>query len=362
MRLMACGIPSCGRLGLEKKAGGDSASPPQTFRHQLRANPFAAVRSASLPQERSPFETALRDSEAFIRLLLDSTSEAFYSVDTAGKTTLCNTALCRQYARFSQAPRTSSGAQLHEVIHHSYPDGSPYKRARIARSIAPAASGEPARVSAMKLFFRLDGTRLSRRIPRRARSIRDGVLQGAICTFIDIDRPPRRRGRAAAKRGPAANGRTSHAQPRLDGTSRTACSTGSTSRAFHYTGLRAKANSTGEDWVKDRPPRRPRRCKPVRAGPRHMHRAGKPTRPNSGCAGMTAPTAGILRAPCPCAAPPAPLTRWIGTNTDIEDQKSAAARRWPTRTRRLEQRVAERTAERDRVWRNAQDLMAVTTD
>jgi PAS domain S-box-containing protein len=47
------------------------------------------------------------------------------------------------------------------------------------------------------------------------------------------------------------------------------------------------------------------------------------------------------------------VQRWVGTSTDIEDQKATASK--------LQQQVAERTAERDRMWRYATDVMLVTT-
>ena len=52
------------------------------------------------------------------------------------------------------------------------------------------------------------------------------------------------------------------------------------------------------------------------------------------------------------------VSRWVGTNTDIEDQRAtsdALARLNET----LEQQVAERTAERDSVWRLSTDVMLV---
>jgi len=47
------------------------------------------------------------------------------------------------------------------------------------------------------------------------------------------------------------------------------------------------------------------------------------------------------------------VQRWVGTSTDIEDQKSTAYK--------LQQQVAERTAERDRMWRYSTDVMLVVT-
>ncbi len=52
------------------------------------------------------------------------------------------------------------------------------------------------------------------------------------------------------------------------------------------------------------------------------------------------------------------VVRWIGTNTDIEQQRAdrEALRRLNVD---LEQRVVDRTRERERIWRNSPDLMAV---
>ncbi|KQQ36235.1 diguanylate cyclase [Duganella sp. Leaf126] len=47
------------------------------------------------------------------------------------------------------------------------------------------------------------------------------------------------------------------------------------------------------------------------------------------------------------------VQRWVGTSTDIEDQKATASK--------LQQQVAERTAERDRMWRHATDVMLVAS-
>ncbi|WP_244479922.1 hybrid sensor histidine kinase/response regulator [Methylobacterium sp. Leaf94] len=52
------------------------------------------------------------------------------------------------------------------------------------------------------------------------------------------------------------------------------------------------------------------------------------------------------------------VLRWVGTSTDIDDQKRVMAELVGF-NEALEQRVAERTAERDRVWRNSRDLLVV---
>ncbi len=45
------------------------------------------------------------------------------------------------------------------------------------------------------------------------------------------------------------------------------------------------------------------------------------------------------------------ILRWIGTNTDVDDQKNAEGL--------LERRLEKRTAERDRIWRVSQDMLGV---
>ncbi len=55
------------------------------------------------------------------------------------------------------------------------------------------------------------------------------------------------------------------------------------------------------------------------------------------------------------------IVRWVGTNTDISRQREIEeAQRALNRT--LEMRLAERTADRDRMWRLSQDLMIVVND
>ena len=56
--------------------------------------------------------------------------------------------------------------------------------------------------------------------------------------------------------------------------------------------------------------------------------------------------------------PDGAITQWVGTNTDIEEQR-VATEALAALNAELEERVAARTAERDRVWRNSRDLLVV---
>ena len=52
------------------------------------------------------------------------------------------------------------------------------------------------------------------------------------------------------------------------------------------------------------------------------------------------------------------IVQWVGTNTDVEEQR-AARDTLAELNIELERRVAERTAERDRVWQNSRDLLVI---
>ena len=121
------------------------------------------------------------ESEAFTRLLLDSANEGFYSIDRNGAVTLCNDAFLNLLGFASRDEVL--GRQLHQVIHHSHPDGSPYP-VQDCPIQHTAVTGEPRHVE-HELFFRVDGSSVPVEY-RVAPIYRDGELHGAICTFSDI--------------------------------------------------------------------------------------------------------------------------------------------------------------------------------
>ena len=125
-------------------------------------------------------EAALRKEQAFARLLLDSSSEGFCAVDCDGMMTLCNAAFLRMlgYATADEV----MGRPLHGEIHHSHADGSRYPvlDCPIYQS---AQTGQAAWITD-EVFFRKDGSQLP--VDYRVEPVwRDGVLEGAICTFVN---------------------------------------------------------------------------------------------------------------------------------------------------------------------------------
>ena len=131
--------------------------------------------------DRVKTETALKESESYVRLLLDSSAEGFYAVDRDGVTTLCNATFVKLMGFASAAD--AIGRKLHDIIHHSHPDGAHYDvgDCPIYRC---ARDGTPAHVTD-EMFYRLDGTPVP--VEYWAKPIVfEGEHRGAICTFIDI--------------------------------------------------------------------------------------------------------------------------------------------------------------------------------
>ena len=66
----------------------------------------------------------IAEREERIRLLLDSTAEAIYGIDLSGVCIFCNSACARLLGY--ESPAALIGKQMHPLIHHTRPDGTPY--------------------------------------------------------------------------------------------------------------------------------------------------------------------------------------------------------------------------------------------
>jgi PAS domain S-box-containing protein len=146
--------------------------------------------------ERRRSQEALRQSEGYVRMLLDSMSEGFYAVDRNGVMTLCNPSFLRKLGFRDEAE--ALGRSLHDVIHHTHSDGSHYPASDCPIYIC-ARTGAAAHVTG-EHFFRLDGTSFPTEYWAQP-ILRDGVVEGAVCTFLDITE--RLRAEAAIKESEA---------------------------------------------------------------------------------------------------------------------------------------------------------------
>src|SRR6185503_13754409 len=86
--------------------------------------------------ERRRSESALRESEEKLRLLLESTAEAIYGVNLEGRCTFANPA-CAQVLGYPSVDALV-GKNLHDLMHHTHADGSAYpvKDCRIFQAFA----------------------------------------------------------------------------------------------------------------------------------------------------------------------------------------------------------------------------------
>jgi PAS domain S-box-containing protein len=126
-------------------------------------------------------EDELRQSGELVMLLLASIPEAIYGVDMEGKCTLANAACLRLLD--CQEPAELLGKSMHEVLHHSRPDGTPYPEQECPLYQAfRAGTGVHAED---EVFWRKDGTSFPAEY--WSRPIRKGEKTiGAVVTFLDV--------------------------------------------------------------------------------------------------------------------------------------------------------------------------------
>ncbi|MEK6742700.1 MAG: ATP-binding protein [Nitrospirota bacterium] len=150
---------------------------------ELRQRAEAALQHAHdgleiLVRERTA-ELARR--EEHIRLLLDSTAEGIYGVDTSGNCTFCNPSGLKMLGYGKE--EDIIGRNMHSLIHHQRPDGSPYPEqdCRINNAYRKNQGSHDDSES----FWRADGTRFP--VEYWSYPIASkGAVAGAVVTFFDI--------------------------------------------------------------------------------------------------------------------------------------------------------------------------------
>jgi two-component system sensor histidine kinase/response regulator len=131
--------------------------------------------------EQKRAEEALRESGEMVRLLLDSTAEGIYGIDLHGNCMLCNRA-CLKLLGCREATELM-GKNMHDVMHHKRPDGTPYpvEECHIYQAFR---LGKGTHIDD-EVLWRIDGTSFLAEywsIP----IFRSGQAIGAVVTFIDI--------------------------------------------------------------------------------------------------------------------------------------------------------------------------------
>jgi two-component system CheB/CheR fusion protein len=121
------------------------------------------------------------DREEQIRLLLDSTAEAIYGIDLTGACIFCNSSCARLLGY--DAPSALIGRQMHQLIHHTRPDGTPYSPEQ-SPIFASMRHREGTHVDD-EVIWRADGTSFQAEYWSHPIVRHDEVI-GAVVTFLDI--------------------------------------------------------------------------------------------------------------------------------------------------------------------------------
>ncbi len=126
-------------------------------------------------------EEAIKESQEQINLLLDSTAEGIYGLDSEGNCTMCN-ASCLSILGY-KSEEDLIGRNMHELIHHTRPDGTEYPG--VECKIYKALSDGTGMHCSDEVFWRADGSCFDSEYwsyPIK----KNGKVIGAVVTFLDI--------------------------------------------------------------------------------------------------------------------------------------------------------------------------------
>lgn len=131
--------------------------------------------------QRKEMEKQLRESEETIRLLFNSTAEGIYGIDTEGICTFCNRAALKMLGFENE--EEVIGKNMHELMHHSHSDGSPYSINEC--SINKAFRSKSGTHADDEVFWSKNGSSFAVEYWSYP-IVRDNRIIGAVVTFIDI--------------------------------------------------------------------------------------------------------------------------------------------------------------------------------
>jgi len=151
------------------------------LQHLMLVLSLAGLVLGALISERDAGEQRLSQEEGRMRLLLDSTGEAIYGIDLKGACTFCNLAMLRLLRYDSQDGVL--GRNMHDVIHHTRRDGSPYPQNQCVLH-KEFSAGRKCHETDERLW-RADGTSFDAEIWCHP-LLQQGRILGAVVTFVDI--------------------------------------------------------------------------------------------------------------------------------------------------------------------------------
>lgn len=160
-------------------SAGDFSTPIHVTGEDENAQMLSALKT--MQENLAESRENLRQSEAHAHLLLESTGEGIFGVDTQGRCIFCNPAAAQFLGYDSTA--ALEGKKMHEIMHHHHPDGNPYP-ASDCQASKIFRDGCPVHVDD-EVFWRADGSCFP--VEYHANPIlRDGALVGAVVNFSDV--------------------------------------------------------------------------------------------------------------------------------------------------------------------------------
>jgi PAS domain S-box-containing protein len=115
-----------------------------------------------------------------LSLLLESTGEGIYCVDTGGRCMYANRAAA---AMLGYTPSEMAGRNMHALVHHTHADGSRYAECD-CHIFNAFRAGHGCRIDS-EVMWRADGSSFHAEYSSHP-VIEDGVVLGAVVTFVDI--------------------------------------------------------------------------------------------------------------------------------------------------------------------------------
>jgi PAS domain S-box-containing protein len=186
-----------GRLYLTEKEGSQKNSEGFTDLDEqvieaLAAEAGVAIHNATLMK-------AARVAEAKYRLLLESPAEGIYGLDLEGRCTFINASGA---AMLGYRPEEMVGQDMHALVHHSDPDGSPHpvEQCPLAEAFR---TGRECRIDHESLWRR-NGSPFPSEISS-CPIIENDTITGAVVTFTDITERKRTEAELATARDTALN-------------------------------------------------------------------------------------------------------------------------------------------------------------
>ncbi len=123
----------------------------------------------------------LIENEEYLRLMIDSTAEGIYAIDTHGNCTKCNQSAVRMLGYRDESELIDKN--MHNLIHHTHRNGNHFSEENCA--IYRAFQTGKGSHSPDDILWRKDGTSFTAEIWSYP-IIKDSSVLGAVVTFLDI--------------------------------------------------------------------------------------------------------------------------------------------------------------------------------